>query len=102
METVGWALLRPYSRLVLQPVGSRTTSIVNSTGLGEPSAFRGGQASGIRKSPRFSSRECELSFSCAKFGQFEPSNAAKTGSLPSVARQRSVRPEADTLIPHVG
>ncbi len=32
-ETVGWALLSPYSRLVLHPVGSRTTSIVNSTRL---------------------------------------------------------------------
>src|SRR5579872_2113138 len=96
---VGSALLSPYLALVLQPVGSRTTSIVNSTGFGEPSAFLGGQGSGIRNRPRFSRSECDFSRSCGSPGQFDPSNAANTGSLPSVFRHRSSRPVVDRLIP---
>src|SRR6266404_5874400 len=101
-DMVGSPLLRPYSRLVLQVVESRTTSIVNSTRFGEPLAFLGGHASGIRNRPRLSSSEWELASSCGRPGQFDPSNAAKTGSFPSVNRQRSARLAAETLIAYVG
>src|SRR6516164_177564 len=101
-DTVGWALFKPYAGLKLQPVGSRTTSIENSTALGEPSALRGGHESGMRYKPRLSRSECDFSLSCGKSGQFDPSNAANTGSLPSVASQRSRKLAADTLIPYAG
>src|SRR5690348_14124089 len=82
-EMWGSGLCRPYLGSVLQPVGSRTTSIVNSGFTGVPSGPTDrGQGNDTRNRPRFSNKECESGSSCGKLGQLEPSIAANTGSLP--------------------
>src|SRR5687768_10885318 len=96
-ETVGAALRRPYAGSRLTPVGSRTTSIANS-GV----TPGGGHAMATRKRPRSRSSECELAWSWGRLGLFEPSTAAKIGSVPLVARHRSRIVSTDTLIAFAG
>ena len=56
-DTVGRGDARPCTGCVLQPVGSRTTSSVNSTGSGAPFAASGGHGSATRIRPRVRSNE---------------------------------------------
>lgn len=63
---------------------------------------RGGHGIAIRNNPRFSSSECEPASPCGRSGQFDPSIAANTGSLPSVSFQRSCSPAAETDIASAG
>ena len=62
-EMAGWRLLKPKTGSKLTPVGSLTTSIVNSGVTARPAMGRGGHGSPTRISPRLSSSECELSLS---------------------------------------
>ena len=101
-ETVGERLVNPYSGWVLQPVGSRTTSIVNSGSTGVPSARLGGHGRGTRNRPRFKSSECDAASSCGRLGQLLPSIAAKIGSRPFVSRHRASMVSTDTLMPSAG
>src|SRR5215475_8447205 len=101
-ETVGLAPFKPYVSSRLTPVGSRTTSMVNSGLTGRPLSSRGGHDKPMRKSPRLSSSECELSGAWGNLGLFEPSTAAKTGSSPLVTRQRSRNASTETLIALAG
>ena len=55
-----------------------------------------------RISPRSSSRECDFSCSCGRFGQLEPSTAANNGSLPPVRFHRSRAASAEKLMPYAG
>src|SRR6266699_311973 len=54
-ETVGLALFSPHAGSRFTPVGSRTTSTVNS-GFG---FWAGGQGRPTRNNPRLSNRECD-------------------------------------------
>ena len=56
-ETIGVGLFRPYRGLVLQPEGSRTTSIVNSGSMTVPFAAFGGHGRNTRNNPRSSNSE---------------------------------------------
>src|SRR5678815_5208467 len=95
---VGLLLVKPYCGSVLQRVGSRTTSMVNSGSMRVPSDFRGGQGKKTRMRPRSSSSECEAGSSCGRLGQFLPSMAANSGSLPLVSRHRSRAVAAEIVI----
>ena len=101
-EIVGLALLSPYVESRFTPVGSLMTSIVNSGLTARPAIGRGGHGSPTRISPRLRSSECELSLSCGRFGLFDPSIAAKTGSRAPVTRQRSRSAATDRLIALAG
>src|SRR5262245_15237157 len=101
-DTVGLTPFKPYVSSRLTPVGSPTTSMVNSGLTGWPLSSRGGHGKPTRKSPRLSSSECEDSGACGNLGLFEPSTAAKTGSSPLVRRQRSRNASTETLIALAG
>src|SRR5690606_20727386 len=98
-DTVGDALARPKSSLVLQPVGSRTISIVNCGTTACPNTGCGGQGRGMRIRPWLSRREWEAGSPWGKFGQLEPSMAVNRGSRPRVASHRARAVAADKLIP---
>ncbi len=87
---------------VLQPVGSRTTSSVNSGSSGLPSASRGGHGRrrGSARAP--AAANARPGPPAGRCGQFEPSIAANSGSLPCVASQRSRAVAADRLIASAG
>ena len=83
-DTMGCAELKPYCGCRLQPVGSRTTSMLNSGSMRLPAASCGGQGRNTRNRPRLSSSECEAGSCCGRCGQLAPSTAAKIGSWPCV------------------
>ncbi len=101
-ETMGEAECRPQRALALQPVGSRTTSMSKSGLIARPSRSRGGQGRAIRNSPLSSNSECEVGSTCGRSGQFDPSNAANSGSLPPVSAHRPRAEAAERLMPSAG
>jgi hypothetical protein len=62
----------------------------------------GGQGMATRNNPRLRSSEWELTSPCGRLGLLEPSMAAKIGSRPCVARQRSRIDSTDTLMAFAG
>src|SRR6516225_12474840 len=90
------------AELWLQPVASRTTSIRKSGLMGWLEAVRGGHGRAMRNRPRSSRSECDSSFSWGRFGQLEPSMAAKSGSLPWVSAQRWRMRSSERLMALVG